>query len=364
MADREVNRIVRLDWFSLLVTGLLICVGVSFIYSAGYDQASNKWAKQLVYLVPAGIVYVSVAVFNYRQLSDVAVIPYVVSLILLVLVFVIGKEINGATRWIDLKVMDFQPSEIAKPALVLLIASYLSDPMRNARQWRTVFAVLCMTVPPFVLIASQPDLGTAMVLIPIAISMLFVAGLPWRVLGFLGLAGVFFSPVVWFFLLKPHQIERILTFLNPERDPTGAGWNKIQSEIAVASGGFSGKGFLEGIQNILGYLPRSVAPTDFIYSVISEEKGFIGSATVLVLFALLLATIARTATRTQDSFGRFVCVGILAMMFSHIAVNVAMTIGLMPITGLPLPLISYGGSFMVSTLLALGLVQSVYVRRS
>jgi rod shape determining protein RodA len=164
-------------------------------------------------------------------------------------------------------------------------------------------------------------------------------------------------------VLDDYQKERILVFFNPGRDPLGAGWNKIQSEIAVGSGGLTGKGYLKGTQNVLGYLPRTVAPTDFIYSVIAEEMGFLGSSLILALYAAILVAGVRVAWRAPDTFGRLLTMGVVTMLFSHVFVNVAMTIGLMPITGLPLPLISYGGSFMLSTMLALGMVQSVNIRR-
>ena len=175
--------------------------------------------------------------------------------------------------------------------------------------------------------------------------------------------GVMLMPVGWY-KLKEYQKERILVFLDPARDPLNKGWNKIQSEIAVGSGGLTGKGYLNGTQNILGYLPRGVAATDFIFSVIAEEMGFAGSMLVLVLFSALLLSIARAALRAPDRLGRYLCLGVLGMMFAHIFVNIGMTIGRMPVTGLPLPLISYGGSFMLSTMMALGLTQSVYSRRN
>ena len=215
---------------------------------------------------------------------------------------------------------------------------------------------------PFLLIAVEPDLGTAMVLVPVAWVMLLIAGTPPRLRLALAAAAILVAPAGWF-LLDGYQQERVRVFLNPGLDPLGAGWNKIQSAIAVGSGGLHGKGWLEGTQNVLGYLPRPVAPTDFIYSVIAEETGFVGSVVLLGLYAVVLGGAIRAATGAPDKYGQLLAAGLATMLFFHVFVNMAMTIGLLPITGKPLPLVSYGGSFMTATMLSLGLVQSVYARR-
>jgi rod shape determining protein RodA len=201
-----------------------------------------------------------------------------------------------------------------------------------------------------------------MILPAILLSILFVSGLPWRVLMVLVLLGLMTLPLAWT-VARPYQKERILVFLEPDRDPLNAGWNMKQSRMAVGAGGLTGKGFGKVTQNMLGFLPSTVAPTDFIFSVIAEETGYLGSLGILGLYCLLFGCLARTAIRAADFFGRLIAVGILAMLFVHVTINVAMTVGLMPIVGLPLPLVSYGGSFVLSMLLALGLVQSVYIRR-
>ncbi|MDD4341679.1 MAG: FtsW/RodA/SpoVE family cell cycle protein, partial [Kiritimatiellae bacterium] len=211
-------------------------------------------------------------------------------------------------------------------------------------------AVLLIAALPFLLIVVEPDLGTAVVLIPTVCAMLFAASVPFRYLGGLGLLGVggiaaLLSP--WgTFLLGDYQRERILTFLDPSRDPLGAGWNAIQSAIAVGSGGVWGKGFLNGTQNVLGFLPHTVAPSDFIFPVIAEEKGFVGASLLLLAFAVLITCYIRTAWTAKDPAGSLLATGIAGLFFSHVFVNIGMTIGLLPITGLPLPLVSSGGSFM------------------
>jgi rod shape determining protein RodA len=270
--------------------------------------------------------------------------------------------VHGAARWLSVFGLRVQPSEFAKLATVVMLARHLAHPVRRPEKLSSVARAGLLAVLPFALIAMEPDLGTATVLIPVTAAMLLTAGMTFRMLLLFLAGGLAALPASWF-LLGDYQRERLLTFIDPGRDPLGAGWNKIQSELAVGSGGLTGKGFLEGTQNVLGFLPRTVAPTDFIFSVIAEEAGFIGSALVLALFAVMISCGMSTALTARDRFGQILTVGLITMLFVHVFINTAMTIGLMPITGLPLPLISYGGSFMVSTMGALGLIQSVYVRR-
>ena len=236
---------------------------------------------------------------------------------------------------------------------------------------------------PALLILKEPDLGTAMIFLPVAFVMMFAAGVPMRHLLILAglvvaiaaiLLGLLFLPqkmgaseetaegILRTVGLKGYHRDRIVGFIKPGKDPLGTGWNKMQSQIAIGSGGPWGKGFLKGTQNILGFLPRSVAPTDFIYSVIAEEMGFFGSVLVLLLFGLLLFCGMQTALAAQDKLGHLLCTGVVVMIFCHVFINIAMTAGLLPITGLPLPLLRYGGSFMIVTMSALGIVQSVYIR--
>lgn len=360
---RTFQPLTRLDWVSLACTLLLLACGVLFIYSAGHGRASTQWIRQILFVGLGIPVYLGAALFDYRKLRDWCVPFYVVGVLLLIGLFFFGHSVHGAHRWYNLRVMLFQPSEVTKLAVIVLLATWFSDPLRNTRATMSMVTPLLLTLLPFFLIAAQPDVGTAFILLCVFGAVYFAAGAPWRVLGMLALVGLLSLPVAWT-LLRPYHRERIMEFLDPDTDPLGRSWNRRQSEIAVGSGGLHGKGFMEGTQNILGFLPTTVAPTDFIYSVIAEEKGFVGSAAVLTLYNVLFIATARTALRGPDVFGRLMTVGILAMFSTHVLINVAMTIGLMPIIGLPLPLVSYGGSFILSMMLALGLVQSVYVRRT
>ncbi|WFB35107.1 rod shape-determining protein RodA [Kiritimatiellota bacterium B12222] len=362
------HSLLRMDWLALIATGMLLATGVTFIFSTGSGGENialidQQWFRQLAFIFAGIPVYIAMTLVDYRWYKDIVGLIYGACIALLIGVLIFGIEINNSKSWYDLGFVNFQPAELAKIGLVITLAAYLGDPLRNTRHPRIIIVPLLLTGFEFILILKQPDLGTAMILPCVVMTQLFVSGLPWRVIGFLLLMGVMCVPLAWKFA-KPYQKERILVFLNPDRDPNGASWNAAQSKLAVGSGGLTGKGIGQGTQNILGFLPTTVAPTDFIFSVIAEEKGFLGSAYLLGLYTLLFGSLARTALRASDMFGRLIAVGILTMLSVHVSINVAMTIGLMPIVGLPLPLVSYGGSFVVSMMLALGLVQSVHVRRS
>jgi rod shape determining protein RodA len=367
------DRLTRLDWVFTATVLLLTGLGCLFIYSASYElQTRALFVKQLVWCVIGLSAFMTAALFDYRLLFRMNKWIYWSTAAALVFVLFFGKSVYGARRWINLAGFQIQPSEPAKLSLVIMLAALLGDPARDPSGWRTMGLCAAAAALPFVLIAAEPDLGTAMVLIPLLWVMLFCGGAPLKPLLLTVAAGVLLLTVtvLWlkfqpdsFPLLEDYQKNRILVFLNLNDDPLGAGWNKMQSAIAVGSGGWSGKGFLNGTQNMLGFLPRKVAPTDFIFSVIAEETGFRGGAVLLGLFSLLLYRAVRAAVRARDVFGRILAAGLAALVFCHVFVNVAMTVGVLPITGLPLPLISYGGSFMVSMMIAMGLVQSVYVRR-
>lgn len=356
----------RIDWLFLLAMFGLVLIGILFIYSASYlndDEWMTALARRQLLWVLVGLgCFTAATVVDYRKIAANSWWIYLMCLVLLVLVLVMGVKIYGAYRWLNLFGIQVQPSEFAKLGTLLILARYLGPPSRDMAEFKTFYTVFALMAIPFVLVLRQPDLGTALMLVPVTFVSLYTGGVPIRYLVILVGGGLLLSPLGWFFL-DEYQKNRIFVFIDPSRDPLDTGWNKIQSEIAVGSGGWTGKGFLMGTQNILGFLPRTVAPTDFIFSVIAEESGFVGSILVLGLYALLLARGIVAAIRARDKLGRLIAAGMTTMLFCHMFVNVAMTVGLAPITGLPLPLISYGGSFMVCTMTGLGLVQSVYVRR-
>lgn len=356
----------RMDWLMVVAVCVLMVTGVMFIYSASYRgdalPAGTFYEKQMLWVVVGLFLFFGAAMTDYHRLRDGAWWFYIIGLVLLVLVLLIGKKVYGAYRWLNLFGIRIQPSEFGKLATLILLARFLGRPGRDTKEPRCLVETLILMGIPFLLIFKEPDLGSASVLVPMSFLMMYAAGVPMKYLLVLVGIGLLLMPLGWFFL-GDYQKDRILVFFDASRDPLGAGWNKIQSEIAVGSGGFSGKGYLKGTQNVLGFLPRTVAPTDFIYSVIAEEMGFVGSLILLGLYAIVLGAGIRAALAARDKTGRLLAVGVTSLLFCHVFVNIAMTIGLLPITGLPLPLISYGGSFMMSTMIGLGIVQSVYVRR-
>lgn len=354
--------LAQMDWWMILAVVLLMAVGVLFIYSASYHGGSQRvlpyYGKQIVWDLLGWACFVGLALTDYRKIIRTAWVWYGLAVLLLVLTLTIGRPIRGAHRWLEVMGIYIQPAEIAKVAVVAVLASFLGAASRPKDCWRTVLGALLIVAVPFVLIFKQPDLGTAVVLAPTLLMLLYVAGVPLRILAFVCLLGILVAPLGWL-ALDDYQKNRIIFFLDPSRDPLGAGWNKIQSEIAVGSGGFWGKGYLKGTQNILGFLPRTVAPTDFIFSVIAEEAGFVGSVSVIGLITLMLFRCLRIALAARVPSGKLFAVGVASILFVHAFVNIAMSIGLCPITGLPLPLVSYGGSVTVMTMVSLGIVQSV-----
>ena len=366
------KRLLAQDWLAVLLAAVLLGAGLSFIYSASWRGEETgivgAWfGRQIRWATLGALLATVLAAVDYRFWIRSAWWLYLATLGLLALVLVMGTKVYGAYRWLNVFGVLVQPSEFAKVTLVVLLARVLGGGALAPRSFGTLAVGLLLMALPFGLILVEPDLGTAAVLVPTTAIMLFAAGAAFRYLAGLALLGaggigLALSPV-GHFLLSDYQHERILTFLDPSRDPLGSGWNALQSAIAVGSGGFWGKGYLNGSQNVLGFLPRTVAPTDFIFPVLAEETGFIGASALLLVFAFLLMRYLRTAWTAGDPTGSLLATGIAGLLFCHVFVNVGMTIGLLPITGLPLPFVSSGGSFMVSTLAGFGLVQSVHVRR-
>jgi rod shape determining protein RodA len=369
--------LLRLDWTLVLAMLALLVGGIMFIYSSSFRTAelpvSPLYLRQMRFALVGVVVFVVMALFDYRRLRDYAWVIYALGLIGLALVLVpgVGKKMYGAVRWISVGGMQIQPSELAKLATILILARFMSHPDRDAGRFSFIALAFLLVLPPVLLILKEPDLSTASVLLAVTLIMLFAAGVPLRRFGVLALLAVIIIGALFglLFLLPdwvPHLgyvKERILVFFDPGRDPLKTGWNAIQSALAVGSGGLTGKGFLQGTQDVLGYLPRTVAANDFIFPVIAEEVGFAGSAVLLSLYAVVLLAGLRAAAAAEDKMGRLLAVGLTGLLFCHVFVNIAMTIGLLPIMGIPLPLVSYGGTFVVGAMGALGLVQSVYVRR-
>ncbi len=356
----------RFDWFQIVPMFLLLTIGALFIYGTGQQvggiHAALIWKKQLLFMGIGIVIWFFLIFFDYRWLIPGTFVIYPVSLVLLVAVLLFGTELYGAKRWLSIGGFSYQPSELAKLGVILVVSFLLSRRKADINKPLWALGVVSLTAVPFLLIYKEPDLGTALVLLPIVGAILFAAHLKLRWILALLVLLLATAPILYM-NLKPYQKERIHTFLNPESDPTDLGWNAVQANLAVGRGGVTGKGFMEGTHCSLGYLPRTVANSDFIFPVIAEETGFIGAFFLLTLYAVLMFSILRTAMLAPDDFGRYLCVGIGALLMTHVAVNIGMCIRLLPITGLPLPLVSYGGSFMVSMMIYLGIIQSVYANR-
>ncbi len=385
----------RSDLVTPVCLALLSTFGVFFIYSAQYATGDSQWMKQLAWMGIGAIVYIATSLLDYRLWLKYAHFVYLAALAFLLLVLIPGVGTThgmGARRWLDLPAIGaFQPSEVAKVAVLFATASILTGSrLGTVRDSLQTLIKLALAVGiPMLLIIAEPDLGSALAIAPMVFAMLYVSNLSMRF--FAGAVGVFALLVgvvsldVWRYAnfmeenhldysrdrgvyekqsllpLKDYQRNRILAFAMPDKiDPMGIGWNSRQSLISVGSGGLTGKGWTEGTQAKLGYLPRSVAHSDFIFSVIAEEKGFLGSITVLGLFGVVLWNGIRIAGLARDRFGQLLALGVTALLSMHVFVNIAMTIGIVPVKGIPLPFISYGGTFVLSCCLLQGLVQSVY----
>jgi len=365
-----VIKLTRMNWLLFLLMVALSVFGFVCIYSATWmrenEYLSSSWERQLNWFWIGLVAYFTMAFVPYRWLKYLALPTYLIGVILLVVVHFKGEVASGARSWLDLGFITFQPSQIALFGVILLIAAAFSFWKVPLKKWQFLQVIIAGVIvsAPLILIIEQPDLGSAMVLGPVFIFMLFAAGVQKRYLITMLLAAAIVIPIGVNFFLKDYQKDRLLVFLDPELDPQGAGWTINQSLTAIGSGGMYGKGFrAEGTLTELGFLPKTVIHNDFIFPVIAETFGFVGGAALIALFALLLITVVYIAQRAADDFGAVVTTGIAAVLFTHVFINIGMTNGLTPITGLPLPLISYGGTFMLIIMGMLGVVQSVAVHR-
>lgn len=342
----------------------LIALGLAFIYSGTYqmgaDAGSAYVARQATWglagLLAAGLL----VMLDYRKLAASAFLIYGIFIVLLILLLFTSDPRRGARSWFSVGAFAVQPSEFAKIALILALAKYLSREDVPRRSASYLGGALLLAAIPIALILKEPDLGTALVFMPVIFAMLVVAGARGTYLSGMVLAGLFSLPVGWLFL-KPYQKLRIKVFLDPQLDPLRSGYNAIQSLIAVGGGGLRGQGWLHGTQTHLRFLPER--HTDFIFCVLAEEAGFLGCALALGLYAVIILGGLRIAEQARDEFGKLTAIGITVLLAAHVVINIGMTIGLLPITGLPLPLMSYGGSSLLSICMCLGILQSIGARR-
>ncbi len=400
MVNPSINeREPKIDRLQLVALAGLMFIGAMFVYSATmvkqsamdlpwYDQT---WFKQVIWYALGLGAAAALCLVDYHSLARWSFVVYWTSILTLVAVLIphVGSTHGwGARRWIDLGPFQFQPSEFAKLAFILAAANYLSRPPDELKQKPVFWKSIGFMMLPFMLIMKEPDLGSALVLLPTGVVMMLVAGTPKRyllklagvvgVLGMLVLADILFAPPRWQIPMQEYQRNRLLVYFGADfarRDATPQekaearrqqfekSYQVRQALISVGSGGLTGKGWHKGDQTALGFLPPGAAHNDFIFSVIAEEEGFVGSVVVLTLYAVILFTGLRIAGQARDRLGKLVAVGVVTLLFSHVFVNIGMNIRIVPVTGIPLPLLSYGGSSVLCSLIALGLMQNVYIHR-
>ncbi len=353
-------KLARFNWPFLAVITLLAAIGVATLYSA--EGTWDPWAKQHAtrFCFGLGLLFL-VALVDMRIWFRLAYPLYAVTLALLIVIMMIGTTVNGAKSWLTLGPINFQPSEAMKIVLVLALAHYYQKlSPENVSKPLALVAPVLMVFVPVALILSEPDLGTAAIVAAVGAGVIFFAGVSW-VYFMTAIIGVWAAlPFVWN-SLRDYQKERLLTFVDPSRDPSGAGYHITQSKIALGSGGYEGQGFMHGTQAKLDFLPEK--HTDFIFTMFAEEHGFVGAIALLSLFIILLMFISFMALRCRSRFGKLLAAGAGVGLFVYVFINVAMVIGLVPVVGVPLPLVSFGGSAMITVMIALGLVLNAHIHR-
>ena len=363
MFDRRL--VQHFDWGLLGLTLLLGAIGIITLYSAVTAGAPTPqkilYIKQMIWFGLGLTAMIAAFLFDYKKLDQLSFFIYGFCIFLLICVLFFGKFVSGSRRWLMVGPFTIQPSELIKIGLIIVLARYYAKVANTGGVGlRELVIPVMLTALPFILIVKEPDLGTALLLVLIVGSITLFVKIEKRTFACIIAAGMVTIPLIWFFL-KGYQKRRILTFLNPDRDPLGAGYHIIQSKIAIGSGMITGKGFLKGTQNALSFLPEQ--HTDFIFSVLAEEWGFVGSVGLIMLFLMLIIWGLNIAYGCRDTFGIALSFGVTVMIFWQVFINIGMVMGLMPVVGIPLPLISYGGSSLITSMIGLGLLMNVSMRR-
>jgi rod shape determining protein RodA len=355
--------IEHFDWPIFWLTVIISLIGLANLYSATFNLPSDKYFINQCYWLLLGFTFCALIVlFDYRFLERIAYPLYIVMLLLLIFVLIKGRFVSGSKRWIDLGIFSFQPSEMAKLVMIFTLSKFFHNREKTSSMGFFEFLKpLFIIALPTVLILLEPDLGTSIVLLLISFTVICLAGIRWKTVLILAVAVAIVLPLGWNFLIKDYQKRRIRGFLNPEADPLGSGYQQIQSKIAVGSGILFGKGYLKGTQSKLQFLPKQ--HTDFIMSNYSEEWGFFGSMVLLLLFSVLLIRGLSVAYNAKEKFGALMSYGLCALFFWQIFINISMELGIMPVVGMTLPLMSYGGSSLITNLVAVGLLLNVSMRR-
>ena len=348
-------------WGMLLAALLLSAIGLVTVNSASAELGIDYLPRQALFVGLGLFIFVVSFSLDYETLTKFSVIFYAGTLILLALVLIVGKEAGGARSWLGYGSYRLQPSEFAKIATALFLARYLASRTGSLLRNHEVMVAGMIVLAPMILVAVEPDLGGAAMFVPMFVGMVLLAGVQWRFVLVVAVIALLACGAMWFYVMQDYQNDRVHTFLSPERDPLGAGYQLQQSKIAVGSGQFLGRGYQQGTQSQLRFLPAR--HTDFIFSVLAEEWGFIGVALVLALYAVYMLNGMKVASRARDRAGILLVVGLLSAFGFHVLYNTAMVVGLVPITGIPLPFLSYGGSFTLANFIATGLILGVDFRR-
>ncbi len=350
---------VHIDGFLLFALLCLMFVGLLTIYSSG-GQDIDLVERQLIRLSVALFIMLVLAQLPIMVYRSVAIYFYTTGIVMLLAVLAVGVVGKGAQRWLDLGVITFQPSEIMKLAMPMMVAWYISKNNIPVKL-KDIFVGFLLVFIPTILIAKQPDLGTSLLVAASGLFVLFLAGMTWKLIGLIAVSGVIFAPIMWFFLMQEYQKQRVITFLNPESDPLGSGYHIIQSKIAIGSGGIEGKGWLQGTQSQLEFLPER--HTDFIFSVFSEEFGLVGVLGLLLMYLCIILRGLYIANRAQDTFSKLLAGSITLTFFVYVFVNMGMVSGILPVVGVPLPLISYGGTSMVTLMAGFGILMAISTQK-
>ena len=361
--SRLQEKIVKYDFSVVFLSLIITIIGLFNVYSATIVTEGPDFFKRQLISAIIGVVFMVIFAFvDYRKLGRSVYVIYAINILLLMLVLVIGRSAMGAKRWISIGFLSLQPSELMKISIMLVLARFFSnDSNVEGYSLRELLVPAIIVAVPAMLVIIQPDLGSGMMLLIAAFSVFLFVKIRAKSLILLAIVGMIALPIVYNFVLKDYQRKRVVTFLDPASDPKGAGYNSIQSKIAVGSGRFSGKGYMKGTQSQLNFLPEH--HTDFIFSVFSEEHGFVGSFILLVLYSLLFLSGFKIASRADDKLGVVLAVGLTAVMFWQALINMGMVIGIMPVVGVTLPFMSYGGTSLVINMIIIGLLQSIAIRR-
>jgi len=354
------SKISRIPFIIPLTVSILCIYSFILLYSASGGYLAPWALKQIIAFCIFMPISILIAILDLRLIYHFAYFPYLFTLISLIIVEFMGKSAMGATRWIDMGIVSIQPSELMKLSLILMLAKYFHDNHKYQFHKTSVIIPIIASLLPIILVMKQPDLGTAIVMSAVAITIFFVAGIRLIYFGILSFIGMATLPLAWF-AMRDYQRNRVLTFLDPERDPLGAGYNIIQSKIAIGSGGLLGRGLFNGTQSQLKFLPEY--QTDFIFSFLAEELGFVGGVILIILYTVLIISSLSLATHCKSNFAKFIVTGIITLFFIHIFINIAMVMGLLPVVGIPLPLISYGRTMMVSMLIGFGLIMNAAINQ-